>query len=294
MQSLWMLFAAFMFSVMGVGVKYASAYYSTGEMVAARGLIGALFLGGLALAQRRSLATPYASAHLWRGVIGVIALGFWFHSFSGLPLAMATTLNYTAPIWMAAILLLGGLWSGKKHAEWPLVVAIIASFAGVVMLLQPSIEGDSWPYIIVDTPTTLYALEFSPRVRKLGRMGEPEYRVVFYFSLGGVVAGALLTLATGAHGYTLVGVGLLLATGVLATVAQMMMTRAYAIGKALSNASLQYMGIAFSFVYGVLLFHDKITWMAVLGMCFIVASGLGATLLRSRSAFKDTTAPTES
>jgi drug/metabolite transporter (DMT)-like permease len=74
----------------------------------------------------------------------------------------------------------------------------------------------------------------------------------------------------------------------------MMMTRAYAIGKPLVNASLQYLGIAFSFVYGALLFHDKITWMAVLGMCFIICAGLGATLLRSRSAPPDTTTPTES
>ena len=40
------------------------------------------------------------------------------------------------------------------------------------------------------------------------------------------------------------------------------MTRAYGTGRTLVNASLQYLGIAFSFVYGVLLFDDRITWMA--------------------------------
>jgi drug/metabolite transporter (DMT)-like permease len=55
------------------------------------------------------------------------------------------------------------------------------------------------------------------------------------------------------------GVALLLAVGVLATTAQVMMTRAYAIGKPLVNASLQYLGIAFSFGYGVLLFNDALT-----------------------------------
>lgn len=33
MQSLWMLFAAFAFSLMGVGVKLASELYTTGEIV---------------------------------------------------------------------------------------------------------------------------------------------------------------------------------------------------------------------------------------------------------------------
>jgi S-adenosylmethionine uptake transporter len=35
------------------------------------------------------------------------------------------------------------------------------------------------------------------QVRALGQMGEPEYRVVFYFSLTGVVAGLLGALASG-------------------------------------------------------------------------------------------------
>jgi S-adenosylmethionine uptake transporter len=67
-----------------------------------------------------------------------------------------------------------------------------------------------------------------------------------------------------------------------------MMTRAYSTGRTLVNASLQYLGIAFSFGYGVLLFNDKVTWLALGGMLLIVGAGLSATLLRSRSAPADT------
>ncbi len=42
----------------------------------------------------------------------------------------------------------------------------------------------------------------------------------------------------------------------------------------------------FSFIYGVALFDDPVTWMAVMGMGLIVAAGLGATLLRSQAAPK--------
>ena len=66
-----------------------------------------------------------------------------------------------------------------------------------------------------------------------------------------------------------------------------MMTRAYSTGRPLVNASLQYLGIAFAFVYGVLLFDERVTWMAVAGMGLIVAAGLGATLLRSHAAPAD-------
>ena len=53
----------------------------------------------------------------------------------------------------------------------------------------------------------------------------------------------------------------------LATVAQLMMTRAYATGRTLVNASLQYLGIAWSFAYGVLLFDDQVTALAIAACC---------------------------
>ena len=59
----------------------------------------------------------------------------------------------------------------------------------------------------------------------------------------------------------------------LATVAQLMMTRAYATGRTLVNASLQYLGIAWSFAYGVLLFDDPVTALAIAGMLLIVGAG---------------------
>jgi S-adenosylmethionine uptake transporter len=126
------------------------------------------------------------------------------------------------------------------------------------------------------------------QITALGRAGEPEYRVVFYFSLGGIVAG-LATMASGdVHAHTAVGVLWLLAVGVLATTAQWMMTRAYTTGRTLVNASLQYLGIAWSFVYGVFIFADPITPLALGGMALIVAAGLAATLLRSHTPAADT------
>ena len=77
---------------------------------------------------------------------------------------------------------------------------------------------------------------------------------------------------------------LLLAIGLLATLAQLMMTRAYAIGPTLANAGLQYLGILFSVGYGVLLFDDPLHGMAVVGMLLIVCAGLAATLLAGRSS----------
>jgi S-adenosylmethionine uptake transporter len=121
------------------------------------------------------------------------------------------------------------------------------------------------------------------QVSALGRIGEPEYRIVFWFSVGGTLAGGLSLLWTGMHVSTWRGAGLMLAIGLLAGIAQLMLTRAYAIGRTLVNASLQYLGIAWSFAFGVLLFGDKVTALAIAGMLLIAGAGLSATLLRSRN-----------
>ena len=80
---------------------------------------------------------------------------------------------------------------------------------------------------------------------------------------------------------------LLLAVGVLATAAQLLMTRAYGTGKPLVNASLQYLGIVFSALYGVLIFGDLLGLLSWIGILLIVVAGLGATLLRARTTPKD-------
>jgi S-adenosylmethionine uptake transporter len=86
---------------------------------------------------------------------------------------------------------------------------------------------------------------------------------------------------------------LLLAIGLLATLAQWMLTRAYARGATLGIAALQYLGIVFSFAFGAILFHDAVTPLAVAGMLLIITAGVAATLLRGRTLPSSPT-PTES
>jgi drug/metabolite transporter (DMT)-like permease len=120
------------------------------------------------------------------------------------------------------------------------------------------------------------------QVRKLGQMGEPEYRVVFYFSLTMALAGLLGApfengFATPFHAMSWKGAGLMLAIGIPALLAQIAMTRAYRVGKVLVVANLQYTGIIFSSVWGMVLWGDVFDWHVWLGMGIILASGLAAT-----------------
>ena len=290
-----MLLASFLFATMGVCVKLASAHYAPGEIVFYRGLIGAVSIAGLSRWHGGTLRTQVPAMHFWRGLSGVCALMLWFYAIGSLPLATAITLNYMSSVWMALFLIGGAVMLGGSGAigaprvDGRLVGTVLLGFAGVALVLRPTVEQDQlWPGLIGLLSGMLAAMAYL-QVTALGRAGEPEYRVVFYFSVGGMVAGLATMLWTGAHAHTAVGVLWLVAVGVLATVAQWMMTRAYSIGRTLVNASLQYLGIAWSFVYGVLVFDDAVTPMALGGMALIVAAGLAATLLRSHTPAADTT-----
>jgi S-adenosylmethionine uptake transporter len=271
-----------LFATMGMCVKLAAAEYSTGEIVFYRGMIGAAMMIILTRARGVSLRTTVPAMHFWRSLAGVSALGLWFYAIGELPLATAFTLNYMAPIWMVVLLIAGSVLGSGAKVRTHLIAAVLVGFGGVVCVLQPTLQSDQlWGALTGLLSGLLTALAYI-QVAALGQVGEPEERVVFYFSLGGIVGGAVAaSVFSGWQSHTLSGMGLLLAVGLLATLAQLLMTRAYATGRMLVNGSLQYLGIAWSYLYGVLLFDDPITVIALLGMGLIALAGIAAVRLRS-------------
>lgn len=290
MPSLWMLFASFAFAAMGAAVKLASSTFSTSELLMYRGLVGTVILFAVVRHQGGNLQTQFPKAHLWRSVVGVISLWLWFYAIGALPLATAVTLNYMAPIWIAAGMFALGLARGEKHVEWPLALAIMMSFAGVTLVLRPAVESQQWLGGLAGVASSVVSAMAYMQVRRLGLMGEPEYRVVFYFSLTTALTGLAMAFATpdadgvAFHAIDARGAMLLLAIGLSALLAQMAMTRAYRVGKVLVVANLQYTGIVFSSLWGMLLWGDRFDWHVWLGICVILASGIAATFYNNRNA----------
>jgi len=295
---LLMVLATLLFAAMSVCVKYASAHYATAEIVFYRGVVGALAMAALLRSRGVPLRTPVPAMHLWRSVVGVTALGLWFYAIGGLPLATAMTLNYMSSVWIALFLLGGAiLLAPEVGHDNPIdgrrVAAVLTGFAGVALVLRPTIEQHQLWHGVVGLGSGLLAAVAYLQVTALGRVGEPGARVVLYFSLTGVLFGAVFALLDGGfHAHTLRGAALLLAIGVLATLAQWMMTRAYGSGATLGIAALQYLGIVFSFLLGMLVFDERLTLSATLGIVLILAAGVAATLLRGRPR-RDDASPTE-
>jgi S-adenosylmethionine uptake transporter len=282
--------ASLLFALMALCVKFASLRYGAGEIVFYRSLVGLVLMACVLPLRGVSWRTSVPAMHLSRSAAGVTSLCLWFYAIGGLPLATAMTLNYMSSVWIAMFLIGGAVLLGPQRAgpDGRLVAAVLAGFAGVAMVLRPTAGQEQLWHGLAGLLSGMLAAVAYLQVTALGRVGEPSERVVLYFSFSGVVAGGVLTLLTGRpQGHTMQGIGLLLAIGLLATLAQWLMTRAYATGATLGIAALQYLGIAYSFVFGIWLFDDPVTPLALAGMVLIVGAGLAATFLRTKTLPRD-------
>ena len=287
MQALWMLLASLFFATMGVCIKFASVHFNSFEIVTYRGLVGVVFLYGFTRVSGVSLRTAVPMMHVWRSLVGTISLTAWFYAIALLPLATAMTLNYMSSVWIATFLLGGALLvqgrGAPVRAQGPLFLTVLAGFVGVAMMLRPTLAPDQLIGAVVGLLSGLFAALAYLQVASLARAGEPETRTVFYFSIGAVLAGLLGMAFVGATPWTWPAALWLLPIGLLALGGQLCMTRAYASGATLLVANLQYSGIVFAGVLGMVVFGDRMPLIGWLGMGLIIASGITATWLRSRA-----------
>ena len=295
MQAIWVILSSFVFASMGVCIKYAALYFNNAELVFYRGLIGMFFMAMVARASGISLATQLLPMHAWRSVVGVVALSSWFYSIAHLPLATAMTLNYMSSVWIAAFLVGGSMMLGKAGqkgpSQGPLVLAILASFAGVVLLLRPALDQNQAFAGLIGLLSGLGAAFAYMQVMAIARMGEPETRTVFYFAVGTVIAGGLGMLVVGVSPWNWQHALWLAPLGILASLGQLCLTKAFAMGSKSNNhhgtlmvANLQYSGIVFAAIYSLILFGDQIALSGWGGMALIITSAIAATVLRARAA----------
>jgi len=286
MQALWMVLASFWFALMAVGIKYASHSFGTFELVFYRGVVSVIFMAIVVRARGSSLRTPVPLMHVWRSAIGVLSLGCWFYAIAHLPLATAMTLNYMSGVWVAAFVVGGALLYGQQQPQGALIGTVLMGFIGVVMTLRPTMDQNQLFAGVIGLLSGMGSALAYMQVTALGRVGEPEERTVFYFSVGSAVVGITGMLFTNFTPWNTVrwqDAAWLIPIGILASLGQWCMTRAYRKGATLVVASMQYAGIVFAVAFSLVLFGDHIEPLGWAGIAVIVTSGVLATILRSRA-----------
>lgn len=279
MGSAWMLVAGLCFALMSGVVKQAGQWFSGVELVFYRSLFGFVLIAVPMLWRHRlagmgMLAGEHLVLHLRRGLVGFLALATFFHALVHLPMSMAVTLNYASPLFLALLM----PWQLKERPSPMQYASVALGFVGVVLLLRP------WAAPPADLGAGLIGL-FSGvmaafayiHVRKLGRLHEPEWRTVFWFSAV-CVAGGLAT-ATAWHPVHLENLLWLLLLGMLATAGQLAMTRAYRMGRTALVASFAFSTVVFSALLDTWVFDENMAVNARVGMAVIVLAGIWAAQL---------------
>jgi drug/metabolite transporter (DMT)-like permease len=289
MQSAWMILAGLCFAGVATCVKYAANQFTAPEMVLFRSALPALFVLGFVLMRRDTLRTAFGKDHLKRGLWGACALGGWVYAVMHLPIALGITLNYTAPLFLAVLTTL----VLKERFSALLIGAVVMGFVGIALAVypaaylpthlptnvaaQPTASGNVFA-VLIGLASGLFSAFAYLNVRKLGKAGEPEWRVVFYFSVvAGIVSTLWQVLQFGRFSPIHSGnFHLVIAMGVLALAGQLCMTRAYQRGNPMTVGALSYLTIVFATISGIFVFGDTMSATAACGIALVIVSGLVA------------------
>ena len=273
MQSLWMIAASFLFACMGVCVKMAAATHSAVEITFYRSFISLILMFGLIRLRGVPLQTPHWRWQITRGLVGFSALFAYFYAITLLPLATAVTLNYTSPMFLAGL----SAWLLKETLGPRVVMSLGLGFAGVVLLLKPTFSADAWLAGAMGLGSGLFAGLAYLHVRELGRLGEPEWKVVFYFTLISTLCGLVMMLWQTPSPLGMESLGMLAGLCITATLAQLAMTRAYRDGNKFVVANLAYLTVVFSSALGAWLWGAVLPLEGYIAMGLIIVSGIFAS-----------------
>jgi drug/metabolite transporter (DMT)-like permease len=279
-----MLVAGFFFAMMGVFVKFGASEFDAAEMAFYRSFVGLFFIGALVVGRKGTIRTTYFAGHVTRSVVGSISLIGYFYAMSNLPLATAQTLNYTSPIFLAIATV---VVLGERFTYW-LIGAIVLGFAGVALLLQPTSQGGKESAAWIGLFSGVFSAWAYLSVRSLGRLGEPDYRVVFWFTVIGSIICAGWQLATSSfHPIHWSNVWIVVGIGFCGTIAQLAMTRAYRTGNTLVVGSLSYSTLVFGAIAAFLVGNERLAPLELAGMAVIIASGILAMRVEKKEEIEE-------
>lgn len=285
--------AAFSFSLMYALMKWAATFepVSAGEMVFYRSLFGLpvvlfwIWSKGQGLA---AISTRRPMVHVWRCALGVTGILLIFQGLRLLPLADATTIGFTSPIFATLLSILVLKEKVGPH-RW---TAIGVGFLGVVVVLRPGTEG-ALPLggLLFALGGAFVAAAVTVTLRQLGKT-ESATAIVFWFFVACALVGGAFALFDG-HAHSWPVLAILAAGGLAGGLAQMLMTTSLQHAPVSALAPLDYLQMVGAAVLGWLLLSDAPTAATLCGAALIAGSGL-YTAWRERVLRREITPPSPS
>jgi len=219
-------------------------------------------------------------AHVWRSGLGLLSMGLTFQALILLPLAEATAINFTAPIF-ATILSFLILREHVRVHRW---TAVVVGFIGVLIVARPG--GSSLPAMGVGIALVgaLCQAGVTTTLRQIQR-SENISAIVFWFAMAGILVGGLSMPVFG-HMHGPKAFALVLAGGLAGGVGQLLMTTSLRAPVSVVSP-FDYLQIVGATAYGWLLFSDVPTVYTMTGATLIAGSGLYTALREHRRRLRE-------
>jgi drug/metabolite transporter (DMT)-like permease len=267
-----------MFILMASLIKATADHVPPGEAVFFRSFFAMPVIIAW-LAMRGELQTGLkASApmgHIWRGVVGTMAMGLGFAGLAYLPLPEVTAIGYAAPL---LTVIFAAMFLGEDVRLFR-ISAVVMGLIGVSIVLSPRLTVMPEPGNDAATLGALlvlggavFAALAQVFVRKLV-LKETTAAIVFYFSLTATV----LSLATIPFGWVIPApreAGLLVMCGLLGGIGQIMLTSSYREADASVVAPFDYASMLFALAIGYWVFDEVPTLTMLIGATIVVAAGV--------------------
>lgn len=276
-----MLISSFLFAFMGAFAKLASGYMSSLEVVFFRNLFGVLMIGFAIFKNPLKQKGGKPFLLFFRGLMGFLALLAYFYNIANIPLGDAVTFSKTSPIFTA---IFAWMFLNEKLSlkGW---LAIGIGFFGIIFITQPSAVGFS-KYDILGIFSGIGAALAYTSVREL-RAYYDTRSIVLSFTLIGTI-GPLILLGISPYldikefdfmlGEFVMPEGIVwfyvAGMGILATISQFYMTKAYGETKAGIVGAISYTNIVFSVLVGLFLGDGFPSFITSCGIALIVLAGI--------------------
>ena len=278
-----MLGASLCFALMGACVKYVSSPPAGGfapipvaEVVFWRSAIATLVAAVVAWPERRRLVGVARGMLVTRSLVGLASMYAYFFAISRLKLGDAVLLTHLSPLIVAAMspFVLG---ERATRAVW---VALAIGFTGVWVVEDPSGEL-AGAGLIAGLASAVFAASAYVSVKVLSRTDTPATIVLWFSAIGALVSGGHVLLAGSWVTPAPSALAALAGVGILAALAQLLMTRAYSVSAAARVAVFAYATPVIAYVLGQTLLAEPIGWRGALGCALLVTAGAVATFLSS-------------
>jgi len=256
------------FSIMDLLVKWSSDY-PTGEVLFFRGFFG--LLPTYFLIPKNKLKTFYSTKrskeHLFRCLMGLMALIAIVVALRELPLAVVVSLSYAAPLFITVLSIF--LLSEKVGVfRW---LAVLIGFIGVIIIAEPGFKGMNYLYFL----PLIFCIGMAfvtITIRKLSST-EPIWLISIFFTITISIAG-LATIPMGWRMPNFQDFILLALIGVTGGSANLFLTQSYKLSEVSLVAPLKYLALIFAIIFGYLIWNEIPTVKTLIGAFLVVLSSL--------------------